>query len=68
MKTYNCYAQFPEGAYLVAQSNCAEHGMDHTAAVCKQIGAVPHAIIAMIPGLHHIKTPLYTLTDLKQRQ
>ena len=42
--TYDIYAMFKEGAYLVASSNNSDHGMDVAEQVCKKIGTWPMAL------------------------
>lgn len=67
MTTFNCYALFPDAAYLVAQSNCSEHGMDHAASVCKQMGVQAHAFVALPTYAPGLNAPVRTLQDLKSR-
>lgn len=66
--TYDIYAMFKEGAYLVASSNDAEHGMDVTERVCKQLGQWPMAIATLTRGEHVLNCKIFTFNDLKDRK
>ena len=65
--TYDVYAMFKEGAYLVASSNDQEHGMDTAERVCKTVGQWPMAITTLTRGEHVLKCAIFGLADLKNR-
>lgn len=66
--TYDIYAVYQEGAYKVAESNNAEHGMDCAQRVCKVIGQWPMAFAALVRGEHSFKGSIFTFNDLKTRK
>lgn len=65
--TYDVYAMFREGAYLVATSNSAEHGSDFAERVCKSIGVWPMAFATLTRGKGTLRGPIFTINDLKTR-
>ena len=65
--TYDIYAMFKEGAYLVASSNEHEHGMDTAEQVCKKIGTWPMGFAALIRGEHVLNCDIFTLKELLTR-
>lgn len=65
--TYDVYAMFPEGSYLVATSNDLDHGMEHAERVCDQLGQWPMAFTALKRGEHSLKGNIFTLAQLSNR-
>lgn len=65
--TYDIYAMFSEGSYLVATSNDRDHGMETAERVCKQLGQWPMAIAALTRGEHTLKGKVFTLEALAAR-
>jgi hypothetical protein len=68
MTTYEIFAVYPEGAYKVAESTCAEHGLDFAANLCKQIGQWPWAFASLVRGEHEYNGNRFTFEDLKNRK
>jgi hypothetical protein len=66
--TYDIYAMFQEGAYLVATSNDQDHGMDTAERACKQLGQCPMAIATLTRGQHVLNCKIFTFNDLKNRK
>lgn len=66
--TYDIYAVYPEGAYKVAESNNAEHGMDLAERVCKSLGVWPYGFASLIRGEHVLNGTIFNLEDLKNRK
>lgn len=65
--TYDVYAIFKEGAYLVASSNDQDHGMDTADRVCKQIGQWPMAMATLTRGVDELNCAIFGFEDLKRR-
>lgn len=65
--TYDVYAMFPEGAYLVASGNAQEHATDMGERACKTLGQWPHAIATIIRGEHVLNCEKFTFAQLKAR-
>jgi len=66
--TYDVYAMFTEGSYLVASGNDAEHTASMAERVCKSLNQWPMAFATLTRGEHTIKGSLFTVTDLKNRR
>lgn len=64
--TIEVYAVYPEGRYLVATTNDADHGMDLAERVCRELSHWPYAFMAGGRGMA-FKGNTYTLDDLKRR-
>ncbi len=65
--TYDVYAMFKEGSYLVASSNDQTHGAAVAERVCKQLDQWPMAFATLSRGEHTLRGPIYTVADLKKR-
>ena len=65
--TYDVYAMFLEGSYLVASSNDQEHGLSFAERICEEVGAWPNAFATLTRGEHTIRGPIFTLNELKAR-
>ncbi len=65
--TYDVYAMFKEGSYLVASATDSEHGLDFAERVCKKMGQWPMAFATLIRGEHVINGNIFNLEDLKNR-
>ena len=65
--TYDVYAMFKEGNYLVASATDSEHGLDFAERICAEIGKWPNAFAALTRGEHTIRGPIFTLNELKAR-
>lgn len=65
--TYDVYAMFREGSYLVASSNDADHGSVVAERVCKELGQRPMAFTTLIRGEHTLKGNVFSFKDLKAR-
>lgn len=66
--TYDIYAVYPEGAYKVAESNDAQHGMDCAERACKLINQWPYGFASLIRGQHVYNGQIFTFEDLKNRK
>lgn len=65
--TYDVYAMFTEGAYLVASGNDQEHSTDMAERVCKKIGQWPMAIATLVRGEHVLNCKIFSFENLKKR-
>ena len=65
--TYDIYAMWPTGSYLIASSNNAEHGSEVADRVCKQLGHWPHGFAVLTRGEATLKGPVFGLEDLKRK-
>lgn len=65
---YDIYAMFKEGSYLVATSNCADHGTNFAERVCQELGQWPMAFATLTRGEHTIRGEIFSLADLKNRR
>lgn len=65
--TYDVYAMFKEGSYLVASSNDQTHGADVAERVCKALNQWPMAFATLTRGEHVINGNIFGLNDLKTR-
>jgi hypothetical protein len=65
--TYDVYAMFSEGSYLVASSNDANHGSVVAERVCKELGQWPMAFATLTRGEHTIRGNIFSFNDLKAR-
>ena len=65
--TYDVYAMFTEGSYLVATSNDQQHGADVAERVCKELNQWPMAFATLTRGEHTIRGPIFSFDDLKKR-
>ena len=66
--TYDVYAMFREGAYLVASGNNGDHAADLCERVCKELGQWPMAIATLVRGEHTLNCQIFTLAQLKNRK
>ena len=65
--TYDVYAMFSEGSYLVASSNDANHGSVVAERVCKELGQWPMAFATLTRGEASLKGNIFTVAELKTR-
>jgi hypothetical protein len=65
--TYDVYAMFREGSYLVASSSDQSHGLDFAERICKTIGEWPNAFATLTRGEHTLRGPIFTFNELKAR-
>ena len=65
--TYDVYAMFREGSYLVASSNDANHGSVVAERVCKELGQWPMAFACLTRGEASLKGNIFTVAELKAR-
>lgn len=65
--TYDVYAMFREGSYLVASSNDANHGSMVAERVCKELGQWPNAFAVLTRGEAALKGNIFSFNDLKAR-
>lgn len=65
--TYDVYAMFKEGNYLVASATDSEHGLDFAERMCVTIGQLPMAFAALVRGEHSINGNIFSINDLKAR-
>lgn len=65
--TYDVYAMFREGSYLVASSNDREHGLDFAERICMEIGAWPMGFVSGTRGELQLNCEIFSLNDLKAR-
>ena len=65
--TYDVYAMFSEGSYLVASSNDVNHGSVMAERVCKQLGQWPMAFAVLTRGEASLKGNIFTVAKLKAR-
>lgn len=65
--TYDVYAMFREGSYLVTSSNNANHGAEVAERVCKELGEWPMAFATLTRGEHSLKGNIFSFNDLKAR-
>lgn len=65
--TYDVYALFTEGAYLVASGNNQDHAADLAERVCKSIGQWPMAMATLTRGEHVLNCNQYDFNALKKR-
>ena len=65
--TYDVYAMFSEGSYLVASSNDANHGSVVAERVCKELGQWPMAFAVLTRGEASLKGNIFTVAQLKAR-
>lgn len=66
--TYDVYAMWPEGAYLVASSNHREHGANMAERVCKSMGHWPMGFATLTRGEHVLNCDVFNLEDLKRKE
>jgi hypothetical protein len=65
--TYDVYAMFLEGSYLIASSNDRDHGLNFAERICKEVGEWPNAFATLTRGVHTIRGPIFTLNEFKAR-
>lgn len=65
--TYDVYAMFREGSYLVTSSNDQSHGADFAERVCKELEQWPMAFATLTRGEHTIRGNIFSINDLKAR-
>lgn len=65
--TYDVYAMFSEGSYLVASSNDGDHCSDMAERVCKELGQWPMAFARLVRGEHTLKGNIFSVAELKAR-
>lgn len=65
--TYDVYAMFREGSYLIASSTDQEHGLNFAERICKELDAWPNGFATLTRGEHTIRGPIFTLNELKTR-
>lgn len=65
--TYEVYAMFREGSYLVVTSTDREHGMDFAERVCNKLGVWPVGFVSGVRGELKIKGKIFSSKDLKAR-
>jgi hypothetical protein len=65
--TYDVYAMFPEGSYLVAHGNCHDHVLDTAKTVCEKMGVEPNGFFSGLRGELKLNCKTFTLKDLKVR-
>lgn len=65
--TYDVYAMFREGSYLVASSNNADHGEALAERICVQLDEYPIAFATLTRGEHTLKGNVFTFAELKAR-
>lgn len=65
--TYDVYAMFSEGSYLVASSNDVNHGSVMAERVCKELGQWPMAFAVLTRGEASLKGNIFTVAKLKAR-
>lgn len=66
--TYDVYAMFTEGNYLIATGNDKEHCADVAERVCKKLNQWPMAFATLTRGEHTIRGPIFSFDDLKNRK
>lgn len=64
---YDVYAMFSEGSYLVATSNCRDHGMETAERACRRLGQWPMAFATLTRGEHTIRGAIFSIEDLRKR-
>lgn len=65
--TYEVYAMFPEGSYLVCTSTDQKHGQDFADHILKGLGITPHATATIIKGEHTLRGNIFTFDDLYKK-
>lgn len=65
--TYDVYAMFREGAYLVASTNDREHGLDFAERVCKSLDVWPMGFVSGARGELKLNCEIFSLNNLKVR-
>jgi hypothetical protein len=62
--TYDVYAMFSDGSYLVASGNNADFAATVAEKACKKINRWPSAFATLIRGEHKIRGPIFSFADL----
>jgi hypothetical protein len=65
--TYDVYAIYPEGSYLVATATDQKHGTDFAEHILKGLGIVPMAVATLTRGEHTIRGEIFTFDDLYKK-
>ena len=65
--TYDVYAMFKEGSYLVASGNDADHTEAVAERVMRELPSYPMATATLTRGEHVIRGPIYSMADLRRR-
>lgn len=65
--TYDVYAMFREGSYLVASSNDQNYGAEVAERICKELSEWPMAFATLTRGEHTIRGNIFSFNDLKAR-
>lgn len=65
--TYDVYAIYPEGSYLVATSTDRKHGMDFADDLLKGLGIGPVAVATLTRGEHIIRGEIFTFMDFYKK-
>jgi hypothetical protein len=66
--TYDVYAMYKDGSYLVASGNDSAHTEAVAERVMRELSEYPPAIATLIRGEHVIRGPIYSMEDLKTRR
>ena len=65
--TYDVYALYAEGHYLVASGNNAAHTEDLAERVMRQLPSTPWATATLERGGPALRGPIYSMADLYKR-
>lgn len=57
--TFDVYAIYPEGSYLIASSTDQKHGTDFTETILQKLGIVPMAVATLTRGEHTIRGAIF---------
>ena len=66
--TYDVYAMYKEGSYLVASGNDSAHAEDLAHRVMRKLPVYPPAVATLVRDEHVIRGPIYSMADLKTRR
>lgn len=62
--TYDVYAVYPEGSYLVAESTDQKIGTEFAEAILEKFGIVPFAVATLTRGVHTLRGEIFDLDAL----
>jgi hypothetical protein len=65
--TYDVYAMYADGSYLVASGNDSAHTQDFAERVLRGRADYPMAIATLTRGEHSLRGPIYDMAALNRR-
>ncbi len=64
--TYDVYAIYPNGNYLVASGNDADHTNDMAARVLERLKLTPWGVATLTRGRDTLRGPIYSVAELEK--